>query len=536
MPDIVLRLAEQTLPAEGSPGGAQPAAGDGPRGRPRPLHGVETAAGGDDRGLRRHGRGPGGGTLRDPLAHRHARPAVGLHGRLDGGRPCTDRAGARHARRARHDAEHRRQPAEQPVRPRRPELHRQLGGAQRSRRPAARRPRPARRRDRRCDRRRRRHVVQPGARRRGSRGAARAASGCPATPPSLLVLKRLDDAERDGDTVLAVVFDDPGDDTPSTCTSGSATAARSLEPWFGHAHAASGLVHVAAAVLALHHRVAPGGVPLLPSSSSIAATGCGPRAGPRSLASRSRRWTASANGRSCSPRPPTTRHRRARRRARLHMFSGRRRTTRCSPTSRSGATSTSGPVRLVIVADGDAQLGRARRARPPAPRGGLSAGRRRALPRDADRRRAGLRVHRRPGRRITGWAPSCSGRSRRSSTRAGDGSRSREVARWIYEPERPPTPTEYLWGTAMLSQAHARLDVGRAPPRTDSGDRLLVGREQQPLRVRRVVRHGRHATRDRRQPADGPRAGGRVRRRRPRLGCRVGRLGDVERARSRSPR
>ena len=75
-------------------------------------------------------------------------------------------------------------------------------------------------------------------------------------------------------------------------------------------------------------------------------------------------------------------------------------------------------------------------------------------------------------------------------------------------------------------------DARRARPRADSGDRLLVGREQQPLRVRRLVRHGRDAPGDRDERADGPRAGGRLRRGRPRLGCRVGRLGDVERARA----
>jgi len=60
----------------------------------------------------------------------------------------------------------------------------------------------------------------------------------------VLVLKRIDDARRDGDHVLAVLDDGRGD-APSLALSDTSLAAR-----FGHAHAASGLLHVAAAALA----------------------------------------------------------------------------------------------------------------------------------------------------------------------------------------------------------------------------------------------------------------------------------------------
>ena len=64
----------------------------------------------------------------------------------------------------------------------------------------------------------------------------------------VLVLKRLDDARRDGDPVIAVVIDEPPGDPEVTL--GLDDAVPSLTAVFGHAHAASGLLHVAAAALA----------------------------------------------------------------------------------------------------------------------------------------------------------------------------------------------------------------------------------------------------------------------------------------------
>ncbi|MDC0680905.1 beta-ketoacyl synthase N-terminal-like domain-containing protein [Sorangium atrum] len=62
----------------------------------------------------------------------------------------------------------------------------------------------------------------------------------------VLVLERLDDAVRERHPVLAVVVDEPGDP-------GLVLSSTDLAPRFGHAHAASGLLHVAAAVLACRH-------------------------------------------------------------------------------------------------------------------------------------------------------------------------------------------------------------------------------------------------------------------------------------------
>jgi 3-oxoacyl-(acyl-carrier-protein) synthase/3-hydroxymyristoyl/3-hydroxydecanoyl-(acyl carrier protein) dehydratase/1-acyl-sn-glycerol-3-phosphate acyltransferase len=68
----------------------------------------------------------------------------------------------------------------------------------------------------------------------------------------VLVLKRLDDIRRDGDPVLAVLGDEHGRKPALTLGEGE-----SLRALFGHAHAASGLLHVAAAALCCGHRVLP---------------------------------------------------------------------------------------------------------------------------------------------------------------------------------------------------------------------------------------------------------------------------------------
>jgi 3-oxoacyl-(acyl-carrier-protein) synthase/3-hydroxymyristoyl/3-hydroxydecanoyl-(acyl carrier protein) dehydratase len=70
-----------------------------------------------------------------------------------------------------------------------------------------------------------------------------------------LVLKRLDDIRRDGDKMLAVLGDEGGKKPGLSLGDGEALSLRAL---FGHAHAASGLLHVVAAALCCGHRVRPG--------------------------------------------------------------------------------------------------------------------------------------------------------------------------------------------------------------------------------------------------------------------------------------
>jgi 3-oxoacyl-(acyl-carrier-protein) synthase/3-hydroxymyristoyl/3-hydroxydecanoyl-(acyl carrier protein) dehydratase/1-acyl-sn-glycerol-3-phosphate acyltransferase len=70
----------------------------------------------------------------------------------------------------------------------------------------------------------------------------------------VLVLKRLDDIRRDGDQVLAVLGDERDRKPGLRIGDGEAWSAATL---FGHSHAASGLLHVAAAALCCGHRVLP---------------------------------------------------------------------------------------------------------------------------------------------------------------------------------------------------------------------------------------------------------------------------------------
>jgi 3-oxoacyl-(acyl-carrier-protein) synthase/3-hydroxymyristoyl/3-hydroxydecanoyl-(acyl carrier protein) dehydratase len=76
----------------------------------------------------------------------------------------------------------------------------------------------------------------------------------------VLVLKRLEDARRDGDPILALLGS--GAEEPALRFGEEGFSASSL---FGHAHAAVGLVEVAAAVVALRHGVRPiAGAPASP--------------------------------------------------------------------------------------------------------------------------------------------------------------------------------------------------------------------------------------------------------------------------------
>lgn len=81
----------------------------------------------------------------------------------------------------------------------------------------------------------------------------------PADAAVALVLKALDEARRDGDTIFAVLDDRrTPEESPSPVLHLSLDEqAPGLAPLLGHAHAASGLLLVAGAVLALHHRLLP---------------------------------------------------------------------------------------------------------------------------------------------------------------------------------------------------------------------------------------------------------------------------------------
>jgi 3-oxoacyl-(acyl-carrier-protein) synthase/3-hydroxymyristoyl/3-hydroxydecanoyl-(acyl carrier protein) dehydratase/1-acyl-sn-glycerol-3-phosphate acyltransferase len=86
----------------------------------------------------------------------------------------------------------------------------------------------------------------------------------------VLVFKRLADARRDGDEVYAIL----GDAGPEALVLGDVEPGSvDLGEKFGHAHAANGLLHVAAAALALHRHTKPGadsaGEPWAGESSAV---------------------------------------------------------------------------------------------------------------------------------------------------------------------------------------------------------------------------------------------------------------------------
>lgn len=79
----------------------------------------------------------------------------------------------------------------------------------------------------------------------------------PSDAAVILVLKRAADATRDGDDIIALI---PAERPPQGGLSLNLDAQDAgLTPWLGHAHAAAGLLHVAAVALCLHERRLPGG-------------------------------------------------------------------------------------------------------------------------------------------------------------------------------------------------------------------------------------------------------------------------------------
>ncbi|MFF1418947.1 beta-ketoacyl synthase N-terminal-like domain-containing protein [Streptomyces sp. NPDC058280] len=164
----------------------------------------------------------------------------------------------------------------------------------------------------------------------------------------VLVLKSLDTARRDGDTVVALLDEDTAG-APDVVIGDGPDAVFDPASAFGRAHAAYGLVCVAVAALSLQHRAVPRpGVPAdtatVAHTAKVAVTPLeGPTASVRLRAEDARPWLR-------GPAP------------RLHVFSGAGRREVLAALE-SGAESDTGPARLVLVADDDALPGRKEAAR-----------------------------------------------------------------------------------------------------------------------------------------------------------------------------
>ncbi|MFI6475260.1 beta-ketoacyl synthase N-terminal-like domain-containing protein [Streptomyces sp. NPDC050516] len=154
-----------------------------------------------------------------------------------------------------------------------------------------------------------------------------------------VVLKRLTDARRDGDTVLALL-DDVAADEPDLVL-GRADAGFDPAELFGRAHAAQGLLAVAVAVTALRHRALPraGGPadadPGLRTAHVVVSPLEAPPMGVRLRAADTGPWAP-------GPAP------------RLRVYSGRDRPEVLAALE-TGTESGAGPARLAIVSDGDPQ-------------------------------------------------------------------------------------------------------------------------------------------------------------------------------------
>ncbi len=295
----------------------------------------------------------------------------------------------------------------------------------------------------------------------------------PGRPPAgdaavFLVLKRLEDA---GDRPLATI---------ETAADSGREFADAAAPVFGHAHAAAGLFHAAAGILACAHGALAPGAPWM--------AGEGRRASARMAAlgdaSTAVGFAAVPGG---ATRPvllgPVPR---------IFLYSGADR-AEVLDALRLGRASSHGPARLAIVAAGEEELAsRRERARQAlesaadafamdgayyrlAPVEGQLAlvfpGAAAAYP---GMGRTLLLAFPELLEQVTGRFPRLAG-----------------AARWIYDPAAAaPDATQKLWGSSLLSQAHAEFTLRSAGTRSRCRSRHQLRRNQQPGGLGRLARPG----------------------------------------------
>jgi acyl transferase domain-containing protein len=277
-------------------------------------------------------------------------------------------------------------------------------------------------------------------------GIARA----PGDAAVVLVLKRLADARRDGDPVYAVVSSPAG--KPASSHAGLALGdaepdSIDLGASFGHAHAANGLLHVAAAALALRH-----GARLRPDGAAM------PWFGERSAdvgvtVLEASRASVHLEGEAATAWLPEA--------ARLHIFSGANRAGALEAL-RARRESNDGPARLVIVAGDAAELS----ARAEQAHRWLTAGG--PPPEGVAFREAPLAGE--LAFVFTGAAAAYPGMGRDLALAMPElvsalGARCTEVKAstdWLYGDGAgtPSHPLDQLWGTSYVCQLHSELTRG----------------------------------------------------------------------------
>ncbi|MGW4759074.1 beta-ketoacyl synthase N-terminal-like domain-containing protein [Streptomyces chartreusis] len=266
-----------------------------------------------------------------------------------------------------------------------------------------------------------------------------------------LVLKRLSDARRDADPVLAIL-DDSADPAGLVVgdVSGIRDAADLVDPAarFGSAHAARGLLAVATAVLALNHRAIPRpGAPADPTLGALTARAVvtpleAPATDVRLRSADTAPWLDAAH-----PRP--------------RVFSGADAPAIADAVA-AGRESTAGPARMVILSDDAGFAARAEAARRwltvggPQPDGVFF----RTTPLAGEVAfvfSGGSMAYAGMGRELLLAFPD---ELARIEDRSGD---LRSIAGWAYNGREPGRQhvLEQIWGASLLGQMHAEITRGR---------------------------------------------------------------------------
>jgi acyl transferase domain-containing protein/3-hydroxymyristoyl/3-hydroxydecanoyl-(acyl carrier protein) dehydratase/1-acyl-sn-glycerol-3-phosphate acyltransferase len=278
--------------------------------------------------------------------------------------------------------------------------------------------------------------------------AALGRSSAPGDAAVVLTLKRLTDARRDGDPVFATL------DTSASVASlrlGDASEALDLTASFGKAHAANGLLHVAAAALALRHGARP-------RQGAAATPWFGKRVAEVSVSVlEAAPATVRLNGEECEASEGIAAWL-AEAPARLYVFSGADKAAALAAMS-AGRESSEGPARIVLVAANETELNaRSEQARRWMDSGG-------PIPEGVAFREAPISGQ--TAFVFTGAAAAYPGMGRELALAlpkqvaavAARCSEMKAATDWIYGPGdgQPTHPLDQLWGTSFVCQLHAEV-------------------------------------------------------------------------------